>query len=82
MKYEPTRLSKNDLKIHLGKGNVARVEMEDSHGGVVDVDVVHVERLHHVTRLTDGQSAVRGEEVHHLLVAGAPHDGVHLLPFL
>ena len=56
--------------------------MEDSHGGVVDVDVVHVERVQHVALLTDLQPAGGGEEVHLLGVAGAPDDGVHPLPGL
>ena len=70
------------LKIHLTEGDVCRVDVHDCHGGVVDVDVVHVEGVQHVTLLTDVDPSAGVEEVHLLGVAGAPDDGVDLQPVL
>ena len=70
------------LEIHLREGDVARVEVHHRHAGVVDVDEVEVERLHHVALLADSEAAVLGEEGEVLPVARAPDDGVHRQPVL
>ena len=71
-----------NLEIHLAEGNVARVDIQYRHGGIVDVDVVLVERIQHPALLYQVQPAVRGEEGDEFVVASTPDNTVHHLPSL